>query len=295
MNKLLIVSIVVLLSITSCNLPQGQNNPVATATTQMNSVATAVAATMKAKFSSTGTIKSPSIQTPSLTNIPLTVTTTLTPTVTVTPENTATPTITMTVEDFKSSLGPPTWKDSFETSTSFFQKGINSYEDDHTRIGIANGVMTLSSFTSKNWLGWRLTYPLIKNFYLEAEFRPKTCSGKDQYGLVYRAPDYESGFGFYLAFSCDGQYNLTRLDDGGTVTVINWTSSADILSGSDQTNRMGILAAGSDFSFYANGKKIKEVTDSHLESAGHFGPFISYSDTPNFTYDMDNITYWIMP
>jgi hypothetical protein len=201
-----------------------------------------------------------------------------------------------TNSDFTSSLGQPTWTDNFTTSNGFFQKGTNSYEDEHTRIAIENGVMTLTSFgTPPNWIGWRLTYPTLKNFYLETSFVTHNCSGGDQYGMVFRAPDFDSGFGYYLAFTCDGRYRLERMDDSGFVVITPWSASSDILAGSDQNNRMGILASDSTFSFYFNGAKVIETSDTHFQEAGHFGPFIAYAQNPNFSIDLKSIAYWIMP
>jgi hypothetical protein len=226
---------------------------------------------------------------------PVTPTATDTPKPTSTPEFTSTPTFTSTPDDITSSLGQPTWKSTFDNSSAFFQKGVNSYEDDHTRFVIANGVMTINSFGSPNWVGWRLTYPTPKNFYLEAYFHTQECSGKDRYGLVFRAPDYESGNGYYYGFACDGSYSLSRSTDSGNATPVSWTSSDVILAGSGQTNRMGVWITGDTIKLYANGKLLQELVDPGILDAGHFGAFIAYAVTSNFTVDMDNIAYWNMP
>jgi hypothetical protein len=211
------------------------------------------------------------------------------------PTETSAPVVSPTSNDFTSSLGPPTWKDTFTTSDGFFEKGTNSYEDDHTRIAIENGVMTLTSFgTPPNWLGWRLTNSSIKNFYLETSFVTHNCSGGDRYGMVFRAPNFD-GFGFYLAFSCDGRYRLERMDDAGLAYVTPWSASSDLLAGPEQNNRMGVLASDSTYSIYINSVKQIEISDAHFQEAGHFGPFIAYAQSPNFSIDLKSITYWIMP
>jgi hypothetical protein len=294
MKKIVYFSLLYILILSSCNLPVPETAPPPTPVSPKDLIATMVAATVTANpiIPATETQTIP----PTLTNTPEIPTPTGTPELTVTVTEASAPTITPASSDFAASLGQPTWKDTFVTSGRFFQKGTNSYEDDHTRIVIDNGLMTLTSFgTPANWRGWRLAYPTIKDFYLETSFVTHTCSGADQYGMVFRAPDYESGFGYYLAFTCAGNYSLVRMDDTGFVTIVKWAQNSNILAGPGQNNRMGILASGNTFSLYANGNKLIEANDAHFQDAGHFGPFIAYAENQNFSVDLKSIAYWIMP
>ena len=69
------------------------------------------------------------------------------------------------------------------------------------------------------WMGWSLTFSQKpQNFYLDAVFTPQTCSGADVYGLVFRAPDTESGY--FFGVTCDGRYNLRSRDFGDGVTPV---------------------------------------------------------------------------
>ncbi len=294
MKKIVSVFLLYILILSSCNLPVAQTTLQPTQVSPKDLIATMVAASVTANpvLPATETQAAP----PAPTNTPETPTSTATPALTVTVTEPSAPTISPTSSDFVSSLGKPTWMDTFVTSGGFFQKGTNSYEDDHTRIVIDNGMMTLTSIGSPaNWRGWRLAYPTIQNFYLETSFITHTCSGADQYGMVFRAPDYESGFGYYLAFTCAGNYSLVRMDDSGIVTLVKWAQNSTILAGSGQNNRMGILASGSTLSLYANGTKLIETNDAHFQDAGHFGPFIAYAENQNFSVDLKSIAYWIMP
>jgi hypothetical protein len=298
-KKIVYFSLFLILILSSCNLPRATAAPPPTQANPQDLIATMVAATV---------IGQPTIQAVNTQAVQVQATPTYTkeaPTPTGAPELTATPALTETSapvisptpsNDFAASLGQPTWKDTFSDSGGFFLKGTNSYEDDHTRIAIENGVMTLTSFgTPPNWVGWRLANPMVMNFYLETSFVTHSCSGGDRYGMVFRAPDFDSGFGFYLAFSCDGRYRLERMDEGGLAYVTPWSTSSDILAGSEQNNRMGVLASDSTYSIYINGIKQIEITDAHFQAAGHFGPFIAYAQNPNFSVDLKSIAYWIMP
>ena len=293
MKEIVSFSLLFVLILSSCNLPVAQTEPLPTQVNPQDLIATMVAATVTSK----PVIQATETQTtsPALTNTPETPTNTNTPELTATVTETNAPAASPTSSDFITSLGQPTWKDTFETSSGFFQKGTNSYEDDHTRMAIENGLMTLTSFgTPPNWRGWRLTNSTIKNFYLETSFVTHNCSGGDQYGMIFRAPDYD-GFGYYLGFTCAGSYSLERKDDTGSVVIVPWTQDGDILAGSEQNNRMGVLASGNTFSVYVNGTKLIEANDAHFQDAGHFGPFIAYAENQNFSVDLKSIAYWIMP
>jgi hypothetical protein len=299
-KKIVSFSLFLILILSSCNLPTVATAPPPTQANPKDLIATMVAATVIAQPSAIvvatqavpATLTQPNTteQAPAPTGTPA-----LTATAAA-PSETSAPVASPTSNDFASSLGQPTWKDTFSDSGGFFVKGTNSYEDDHTRIAIENGMMTLTSFgTPPNWLGWRLANPTIKNFYLETSFVTHNCSGADRYGMIFRAPDFDSGFGFYLAFSCDGRYRLERMDDAGLAFVTPWSTSSAISAGSEQNNRMGVLATDSTYSIYINGVKQIEVNDAHFQEAGHFGPFIAYAQNPNFSIDLKSITYWIMP
>jgi hypothetical protein len=296
MKKIVSFSLFFFLILSSCNLPVAETALPPTQIAPKDMIASMVAATVTSNpiIAATNT-KAPL---PTLTNTPETPTSTSTPELTAAVTETSAPAASPTSSDFVTSLGQPTWKDTFADSGGFFLKGTNSYEDDHTRIAIENGVMTLTSFgTPPNWLGWRLANPTVKNFYLETSFVTHNCSGSDEYGMVFRSPDFDSGFGYYLAFTCDGRYRLGRMDDSGPgmVVIVPWTQSSDILAGAEQNNRMGVLASNTTFSLYVNDTKLLETNDAHFQEAGHFGPFIAYAQNSNFSVDLKSIAYWIMP
>jgi len=65
-----------------------------------------------------------------------------------------------------------------------------------------------------------------------------------------------------------------------------------MLTGSNQTSRLGVWASGSHFKLYINGKLIGEVDDSSLTDAGSFGAVIASYNTPNLTIWIDEFSYW---
>lgn len=201
-----------------------------------------------------------------------------------TPDPTKTLTPTLSQDDPRVNLGSPTWKEEFTKSNNNFFEA----EDEQTRFAYEDGSLVLTGKNPNGWMGWSLSYLKPKDFYLEATFNIETCSGLDRYGLVYRAPNYEDGY--FFGFSCDGKYSLRIFNQLGT--LIPLTENPEIRAGSNQQNRIGIMAQGDRFAFYANGKLLQEVQESTFLEGGLFGAFISSYNTPNFTVRMDKIEYW---
>jgi hypothetical protein len=138
-----------------------------------------------------------------------------------------------------------------------------------------------------------MSYPKISDFYLELKGTiGDSCRGKDRYGLIFRAPDPNQGYLFGI--SCDGYYRV-RAWDGKTFTELaGWQQSEHILTGPNQTNRVGILADGAEFSFYINGHLVAEFRDNTFDK-GVFGAYIAAAETPGFTVSITQAAYWELP
>jgi hypothetical protein len=272
MQKSLLITVVLTFLLVSCNLPQAQRTPTP------DLIASAVVKTIAARPSPT--------HKPTVTAIPDLPTATATALPTATTTITITPTLPST--DPKNNLGTPTYK-----STNF-SKGWFLEDDEHTHISVSDkGALVLDSLQPVGWHSWSMYYHTMQNFYLEATLHTQTCSGADRYGLVFRAPD--NNHGYFYGLSCDGQYNLSSYDGANFTTLIDYTKSTAILSGSNQTNRLGVMVRGGEIDLYVNGVSVQQINDSTYTGAGIFGVFIAGQATANFTYEMDEIDYWILP
>jgi hypothetical protein len=223
---------------------------------------------------------------------------TLTPTLeisTATPTQTCTPTITVTPSDPAQAFGQPIWNNPLDNGQSF-GLGSSGYDDEYTSIYIAAGKMMLTShLISPGWKGWRLTDRYLANYYLEGTFLTSNCNGLDSYGLIFRAPDYSSGYGYYFGISCDGRYSLLRWDSAGSTHLVPWTNNSEIKDGSNQSNRIGVTVNGANYSLYVNGQKIQDVSDGEFMTQTKIGVFIAAFNTPDFTVAMDQINMWAIP
>ena len=291
MQKAWLLLIALTLTLTACNLPVG-NTP---APSDADEIATRVAETLTLAAGGASTPLPPGEQTPE----GATATPALPPaepTLTETPQPTLTPTPTATVNnsDPRQSLGAPAWQDTLDDGDAW---GLDStgYQDDYLGIKIENSSMFLTSYQALGWHSWRLNGQRPQNFYLEATLRPQNCSGSDAYGLVFRAPDYDSGRGYYLRLRCNGQFVLSAWPDDGMDNLSEWQTHSAFVGGANQTNRIGVLVNGSSLAVYANGTLVQTVTDSSFSDAGHIGVFISAVSTPGFTVEMSEISYWNLP
>ena len=223
------------------------------ATTNPGEVATRVAATMAA-FNPQAPTAPPAVVTDTAPPPP---TESATPTVptettTVTPSATVTLTPTTVAGDPRTTLGDPAWRDRFTNSNNW-----TLGEDSFTEAEIDDDRLVLTGLSSTD--GWRLTWPEIQDFYLEATFRTGTCSGNDHYGLMFRVPDrHAADRGYLLGLTCDGRYWLRYWDGDNMDTLAALTVNAAIVQGSNQTNLLGVWADGQTLRLYANGKLLDE-------------------------------------
>ncbi len=281
MKKLSCLIITCLILLTSCNLPINSSTP------DPNEIATRVAQTMSALPSATITQPAATLEQPTATSEQPTQTFTLTPT--------ETATATTSPADPKLTLGDPTWSDSLDSYTAFFRAADYPFKDDAVKITVENGAMVFKSLHTSGGRRWRLTSRDPRNLYLEATFKTVSCSGDDQYGLVFRAPTYGDGYGYYFGVTCSGSYYLLKWTTSGSDLVIDTTPDARILSGAGQTNRLGVMAIDNSIKLYVNGALVKEISDSSIKDKGYIGAFVSAVDDPGFTVQMEQISSWTLP
>ena len=212
------------------------------------------------------------------------------PTATQQPTSTPAPTLTPPADDPRNTLGSPTWRERFRDGNNWLLG-----KDAYTHAGVKDGQMILTGLSTTD--GWRLTWPRVKDYYLEMTVDTGECRGADQYGLFVRLPVERSDphTGYLYAFTCNGRYSLRRWDGKTMTWLARPTAASAIQSGSNQTNRIGILLTGERMVLYANGSKLEEVTDSVFTGEGRFGMFIGAKETSNFTIYVSEVAYWENP
>ena len=188
-------------------------------------------------------------------------------------------------------LGNATWVDNFDTGTNWLlSKGT------FTTATVQNGQMALTANTAAD--GWRITWPAVSNYYLQATETPGQCQNDDRYGLFVQVPVERNAAqtGYLFGFTCGGQYFLRRWDGGHGTYLVSPTASSAIHSGANATNQIGIAVFGDgQLALYANGQLLTQVTDTTYTGQGRFGLFAGSPTNGNFTVYIDTIAYWNLP
>lgn len=280
-----------LVLLSSCSMPSKNNESVPTKEAAYTAAAETVIAqlTQVAQTAAPGIFSTTTPAVPTPTNLsrpsqaPLP---TLTETGLPSPTATLTPTVTTASDDPKLSLGDPDWRDTFKNSDNW-----SLYEDEHVRFQVKDRALIMTAFQADGRDSWMLTWPKPENYYLEVTAVPQACSGPDRYGIIFRT-DAEEGYLF--GFSCDGQYSLRRWNGEQFKTLVDWTSSPDIRSETDQANRIGLMVEGDQFTLYANGNRLAEASDNSYPNGG-LGLFIAAKDTEDFKVLVSEVAYWELP
>lgn len=209
-----------------------------------------------------------------------------------TPEDSATPT--EPPFDPASEYGAPTLFDSMDTDKNW--AGSSGLPDDENiRLALGGGNLHVTGKKAE-WDTWWFTSTVASDFFLQIKANSGNCSGKQAYGLIVRGPA-SAGLGargYIYTFSCDGFYRLDRLDTTAPFTkveLVGWTKSDFINAGDNETNVLAIRMVGTDITLYANGFEVDDLDDGKFAS-GRFGLFVNASSPGNYTFDVDELSYW---
>ncbi len=167
-------------------------------------------------------------------------------------------------------------------------------DTEDARFEIQNGRLLMHGLTPGMVDSWGLSsYPPVGDGFLEATFvTGATCSDLDRYGLIVRAPDPSQGV--VVEFACDGRFRVYQWDGEHYTALRYWSRGQAILSGPNQTNRMGVWMEGATLKIYANRILLAEVKDQNYLQ-GYFGLVIASEKTPDFTVAVDQVNYWTLP
>jgi len=75
-------------------------------------------------------------------------------------------------------------------------------------------------------------------------------------------------------------------------TLIRYTNSAMLNSGSNKQNVLGVMTKGNVISLYINGELVDQITDDNL-IGGYFGAFVGWEQTENFSVRVEKVSYWV--
>ncbi len=209
-----------------------------------------------------------------------------------TPTNTVTPTA--MAFDPNDEYGGPTLLDTFANDSNWVDSSNKLPDTDFIKLELGSEQLLVTgkpiSFDT-----WWLTWPSAGDQYLEMKVEVEDCEGRQAYGFLLRAPSANTeAHGYILTFSCDGFYRLRRLDGTSPYSfedLIAWKADEAINSGDDQINVLGVSLIGDEITIYANGEEIDQVEDNTF-SSGRFGLFVNAGPAGNFTFIINQLSFW---
>ncbi len=150
-------------------------------------------------------------------------------------------------------------------------------QDESASTGIANEQLAIT-ITSPNTIQYvTLGDYTFTDFALEVDVWQRSGPVESSYGVLFRKVDGNQFYRFDITGS--GLYIVERRDADGRWTrlVPDWTPTAAINQGLNVANRLKIIAAGNELTFYVNEMLLTQVTDSTYSGgaialdAGSFG------------------------
>ena len=255
-----------------------------------NMLATQVAATLTAAPTLPSSITPPPSQTtlPSATQaVPPTETPTDTPTPGGSPSPTPPP---LAPDDPRTglNLASPDLQDDFSQRFKWFEfsdaaSASNLVEDGHLK--------TVDNLAD-SYIWWSTTDSQAEDVYAEVSAAIGACAGRDSAGMAVRVNGSNFDQGYALDFSCDASFRLRKfIAEAAPVTLIDWTTSPEIVKGPNTSNRIGLLARGSKLYVFANSKLVGQVEDTSYAS-GTFGLYASAVNTAPLTVTFDDFAAW---
>jgi hypothetical protein len=158
-------------------------------------------------------------------------------------------------------------------------------QTDRGQVNISNGEANIIINEPKSYLMGTLEKPDLTTFYVEITANPVLCSGKDEYGLLFRV------FGrnqFYrYALTCNGELRLDKITAAGGTVLYPSTRSATVPVGAPSISKIAVVAERDQLHLFINGVYQTSVADQQLlvgsfgiyaRSAGDTAMTVSFSD-----------------
>lgn len=140
---------------------------------------------------------------------------------------------------------------------------------------IHNGEYILLNY--KKGTSWRVTCEACGNLddaYYEVNTRYVSGASDYGYGLVLRG-DRGMNHGYLFSLTADGSFRIAKDVTDTVVSLVRWTDDPVIQS--KGVNRLGVLARGSSFEFFINGKSVARVSDASL-TKGYLGLYVGTAE-----------------
>ncbi len=190
-----------------------------------------------------------------------------TPTSTATPTDTLTPTVKATREPTPAPTSsyldwPILFSDSFDADYGGWYTGKTENDYFLADVSITGGKY-LVKITSKKSFFWQLKADTenLTDFYLSAEVKRNKSPDKTDFGLVFHSVEEE--YYYFSINTAAKQYWVVMHQDNDWVKIVSWKYAESIDPAG--ANQLAVLAQGSKFTLFLNGKEIDSFEDDTLD------------------------------
>lgn len=176
------------------------------------------------------------------------------------------PTIAVTpTQELMSEIGEIIFQDKFLSSDQWTVP-----QTDRGKINISNGEINIIINEPGSLLVGTLEKPDLQDFYAEITANPVLCTGRDEYGFLFRVFGRNQYYRF--ALSCDGEVRMDKIVGEGTFVLYPWTRSASVPAGAPSVSKLEVLALQDEIRVFVNGDPQFTIVDQELR-LGSFGVF----------------------
>lgn len=165
----------------------------------------------------------------------------------------------------------------FQDDFSNPQSGWEVGEYDTGKVGYGNGYYYVVSYGDGNTM-WGVAHRSFSDGVIEVDATQVSGPANNDYGVICRTADPESGVGYYMLISGDGYYAIVKGTDAGFEWLVDFTESSAIRQG-NTTNHIRAVCNGSKLSLYVNGQLVGEAEDSEFKSGDIALTATSYEST----------------
>jgi hypothetical protein len=123
----------------------------------------------------------------------------------------------------------------------------------------------------------------FSDFYSAVDVCKQTGSGTTSAGVIFRSDT--AGNAYVFMMRNNGRYAFYELVKNTWNTRLDWTRAPALTPGA--CNRIEVLAQGDQFTFYANGQQIDQVTDASLDE-GNIGLGVELLGGETALWEFDN-------
>jgi hypothetical protein len=168
------------------------------------------------------------------------------------------------------------------------ESGWPIYSDSNYTKYYKDGKYHIDLF-KKGWSSWEFARGTdFRDFIVEVDAAQEGGPDDNDFGLVTRYAD-TGNYSLFL-ISGDGFYGYTRKENGKWVTPLKWNRSAAIKTG-NATNALKIASKGEALTFYVNGAKVGNFSDSNPIS-GKIGFWVESFVDGGARASFDNLKVW---